>query len=44
MKSNTNVYDIENLIHMLNDAEKDNPTNKSKKASKFNFSDFSLDI
>jgi len=43
MKANTNVYDIENLIHMLNDAEKDNPK-QSKKGSKFNFSDFILDI
>lgn len=39
----TNVYDIENLIHMLNDADKGDKE-KSKNASKFNFSDFSLDV
>lgn len=39
------ITDIENLIHMLNEADKEGIQNKDKGGtSKINFSDFPLDI
>ena len=39
------ITDIENLIHMLNEADKEGLQNKDKGgSSKINFSDFPLDI